>query len=44
MVYEFEEGQNGSRKRLGSHCHAVERGDGALDEVVEVSWRIVKGS
>lgn len=43
-VYEFEEGQNGSGERLGNYCHVVVRGDGALDRVIEISWRIVNRS
>lgn len=44
IVHEFEEGQNGSGERLGNYCHVVVRGDGALDGVVEISWRIVNRS
>lgn len=44
VVYEFEEGQNGSGERLGSYCRVVVRGDGALDRVIEISWRIVNRS
>lgn len=44
MADDFEEGQLGSRERLGGCLHTAVGGDGTLSGLVEVSWRIVHGS